>query len=504
MSQHTATLPPLPEGWVWTTLSQLGFMGRGKSKHRPRDDERLYNGQYPFIQTGEVKEANGFIKKFRKTYNDFGLSQSKLWKKGTLCITIAANIADTAILDFDACFPDSIVGFEGTLGITNTIFIELFFRTIKEHLEQFAPATAQKNINLATLENLAIPLPPLAEQTRIVEALETLFTQLDAGVQALKRSQANLQRYRAAVLKAACEGTLVAQDPNDEPASQLLTRILAERYARWEATEHVKGKMPMSSNYKEPQAPDTSNLPDLPDGWVWATMDQIGYIQGGIQKQPNRTPTTNYYPYLRVANVLRDKLDLSEVLNIELFDGEFEKLKLEVDDLLIVEGNGSQKEIGRSAIWKGTIQNCVHQNHIIRVRFNSTHSKFVSFYLNSPIGKKIMSQIASSTTGLHTLSVSKIRMITLPLPPLAEQARIVAEVERHLSVVQALEATLEANLARAERLRQSILKQAFSGQLVPQDPRDEPASLLLEQIRAERAPAPKSLKQRTQTRMDLE
>ena len=266
-----------------------------------------------------------------------------------------------------------------------------------------------------------------------------------------------------------------------ESADALLERILAERRARWESQEKRRGK------YREPSAPDASALPELPEGWVWATVEQLSEVQGGIQKQPKRAPADNPYPFLRVANVLRGSLDLDEVHQIELFRGELEKLRLFPGDLLIVEGNGSPSQIGRMAVWKGDIEECVHQNHIIRARLiGGLSSEYAETYWNSPTGTSAVSKVASSTSGLYTLSVSKVSVLPIPLPPLAEQRRIVAEVERRLSVVQQAEATVEASLARAERLRQSILKQAFSGRLVPQDPDDEPASVLLERIKAER------------------
>ena len=356
-------------------------------------------------------------------------------------------------------------------------------------LQSLGGGTTFKEISAASAAKIPLLLPPLAEQRRIVAEIETQFTRLDASVAALRRAQANLKRYRASVLKAACEGRLVATEAelarsegrDFRSAGVLLERILAERRVRWESQEKRRGK------YKEPSAPDTSDLSALPEGWVWATVSQVAEIQGGIQKQPKRTPAGNPFPFLRVANVLRGALDLKEVHQVELFTGELEKLSLVSGDLLIVEGNGSPSQIGRMAIWKGEISNCVHQNHIIRARlYGGLSSQYVESYWNSPTGASAVSKVASSTSGLYTLSVSKVGVLPIPLPPLAEQHRIVAEVERRLSVVQQAEATVEASLARAERLRQSILKQAFSGRLVPQDPRDEPASVLLERIRAER------------------
>lgn len=199
-------LPALPDTWAWARLPQLGDFGRGKSKHRPRNDPRLYGGRYPFIQTGIVAGSSGVIDRYDQTYSDLGLQQSKLWPVGTVCITIAANIAMTGILSFDACFPDSLVGLTCFDGVRPE-FVELFIRTVQQELERYAPATAQKNINLETLYQLAVPLPPTAEQDAIVEiaqkdtGLDNLFdVHLDVASDTLRQS----------ILAAAFRGDLTA------------------------------------------------------------------------------------------------------------------------------------------------------------------------------------------------------------------------------------------------------------------------------------------------------
>jgi type I restriction enzyme S subunit len=178
----------IPVNWTWCRLGEVGNLRRGKSKHRPRNDSRLFeSGTYPFIQTGDVSKAkfNGdLITTVNGHYNEFGLKQSEIQKQGTLCITIAANIAECGFLGFDACAPDSIVCF---FAINKVIekYVYYFLKTAKNELERFAPATAQKNINLGILNELALPLPPLAEQQRIVEKLETLMAfcnQLEANI----------------------------------------------------------------------------------------------------------------------------------------------------------------------------------------------------------------------------------------------------------------------------------------------------------------------------------
>jgi len=154
-----------PKGWPVGRLADLGELDRGISRHRPRSAAELLDGEHPLIQTGDVARSGGYIRKFNTTYSDVGLAQSKKWPAGTLCITIAANIADTGILTFDACFPDSVVGFTASEA-SNAEFVQSLMGFLREILEKRAPQVAQKNINLAILRELPIPIPPVGAQKK--------------------------------------------------------------------------------------------------------------------------------------------------------------------------------------------------------------------------------------------------------------------------------------------------------------------------------------------------
>lgn len=194
----------------------------------------------------------------------------------------------------------------------------------------------------------------------------------------------------------------------------------------------------------------TSPMAGLSSGWEWASLDEVAEVRGGIQKQAKRRPVDNKFPFLRVANVLRGRLDLADVHEVELFDGELERYALQAGDLLVVEGNGSPDQIGRAAIWDGGIPNCVHQNHLIRVRPSSAIlSSYLQYIWNSPLVSQELRKIAASTSGLYTLSVSKLSGIRLPLPPLAEQHRIVAALDDYLS-------RLDAGMASVRRTRRRL------------------------------------------------
>ena len=208
-SKQSESLPIIPTSWKYVSLANLGDLGRGKSKHRPRNDARLFeNGIYPFLQTGEVKAADKYITDYSKMYNEFGLEQSKLWPKGTLCITIAANIAETAFLGIDACFPDSVVSFTA-FDFVLPEYVKYFIESQKVRLWTFAPATAQKNINLTTLENLVIPYCNVTEQQEIINEIESRLTVYANIENTVTSALAQASAMRQSILKQAFEGRLI-------------------------------------------------------------------------------------------------------------------------------------------------------------------------------------------------------------------------------------------------------------------------------------------------------
>ena len=215
--------------WERVKMAEIGYLGRGKSKHRPRNDSRLYGGIYPFIQTGDIAQSNGRIESHSQTYSEFGLSQSKLWEAGTVCITIAANIGDTAILSYPACFPDSVVGFVCDDKKCLPEFFKWSIDMISEDLESFAPATAQKNINLAILNDIELFCPPFEEQKEIVRRVEKMFEKIDRMEQEYHKAAKLCDRLEQATLAKAFRGELVPQDPDDEPASVLLEQVKSQK-----------------------------------------------------------------------------------------------------------------------------------------------------------------------------------------------------------------------------------------------------------------------------------
>ena len=355
-------------------------------------------------------------------------------------------------------------------------------------------------VHFDQLAHHPFPLPPLAEQCRIVEEIEKQLTRSDASVASLKRAQANLKRYRASVLKAACEGTLVpteaelakAEGSDYEPADQLLERILTERRARWAAQNKRRGK------YKEPVAPDTSDLLGQPEGWTWATLDQLAAIGTGSTPLTSRTEfyQDGSIPWV-TSSALNDPVVSTPSSYVTQEAVKVYRLSLYPIHTLLVAMYGEGKTRGKCSelMFPSTI------NQAIAALTMEGSADDCRTYIKVFLHSNYEATRRLSSGGVQpNLNLGLIKRLAMPLPPLTEQTRIVAEVERQLSVIQQAEATVEANLTRAERLRQSILKQAFSGMLVPQDPNDEPASELLKRIRAEREAAQAASKPRSRAK----
>lgn len=356
---------------------------------------------------------------------------------------------------------------------------------------------SMRNLSQDKLYALTLLLPPVNEQLRIVDALDELLSDLDAGVAALERVRVKLKHYRAAVLKVAVEGALTEewrrQHPATETADALLARILAERRRRWEEAQLAKfaaaGKTPpkgWEAKYVEPDPPDSAKVPVLPTGWCWASPDQIGEVQLGRQRSPAHHKGEFMRPYLRVANVYEDRIDLSSVYEMNFSPKEFETYVLRSGDILLNEGQ-SLELVGRSAVYRDELPGACFTNTLVRFRpCKGVESEFAQTYFRACLRSHRFRRIARWTTNIAHLGADRFGAMEFPLPPQDEQLAIVEAVSTQLSVVDHLERDIESKLKSAQALRESILRLAFTGRLVPQDPNDEPATELLKRIATER------------------
>lgn len=419
----------------------------------------------PGVECNKTGNGTVFVKagEFASLYpeeKEWTTKPLKFGKRGDVFICVVGATAGKLNLGIDCAIGRSVAAIRPNGGI-NTKFVYYQLQPHVLKLRAASSGSAQGVISKTQLQQIPFLVVPLDQQKLLVAEIEKQFSRLDEAVANFKRVRANLKRYKASVLKAAVEGKLTEgwrnQHPGVEPASKLLERILAERRVKWVGR----------GTYKEPEAADANGLPPLPKGWTWARLEQLGATFGGLTKNPQRAKFTKKLPYLRVANVYANELRLDEIEHIGVKDSELDKLLLRKGDLLVVEGNGSKDQIGRLAIWDGSIDDCVHQNHLIKVRLVvGLMNKWILFWLLSPVGRHFIEEVSSSTSGLYTLSVNKVGDLPIIVPPLAEQEQIIAEVERRLSVIDELESAVEANFIRANRLRQSILQNAFCGELL--------------------------------------
>ena len=484
----------LPKGWVWARVGDICDAVNGRAF---KPSEWMEAGM-PIIRIQNLKDPSVKFNYYPgQVDNKFDVNEGDLlfaWS-GTPGTSFGAHLwrGPKALLNqhiFNIHF--------NRTEINPRYLKEVLNQNVSEYVRQAQGGVGLAHITKPKFNDSVIPLPPLAEQGRIVAEIETQFTRLDASVAALRRAQANLKRYRSSALKGACEGRLVpteaelarSEGREYEPADALLQRILAERRARWESQEKRRGKC------KEPSAPDISGLTQLPDGWVWATVEQL-LARSEYGTSVKCSYDASGLPVLRIPNIVAGEIDFTDVKYATKSVPVDSETALAKGDVLMCRTNGSVRLVGKTAVVNSEMEH-YHgfASYLLRFRLMETEvlPKWLHSYATCQLGRTFIEQNAASSAGQNNVSLSLIHTMPIPLPPLAEQRRIVAEVERRLSVVQQAEATVEASLARAERLRQSILKQAFSGRLVPQDPDDEPASALLGRIRAEReaeAPAPR-------------
>lgn len=514
----------LPPGWCWTTLGQITSVTGGVTKNEGKSGGKVL----PYLRVANVYADELRLDDVREIrVSDAELARTLL-RKGDLLIVEGngsiEQIGRLAIWDgsIEPCVHQNhlIKVRPSDPEWARWFLYWLLSSEGRSAIVRVASSTSGLHtLSLSKVESLSLPLCPLRERDEIVGALDTQFSKLDAAEAGLRRVQANLKRYRAAVLQAAVEGRLVPTEAelarregrDYEPASALLDGILTERRRRWEEAElarfTAKGKPPRDdawkAKYQEPAAPDTRNLPALPEGWCWATLDQMADVQGGIQKGKQRKTRVGLraVPYLRVANVQRGYLDLGEIQTIEATEEEIAILRLQVGDVLFNEG-GDRDKLGRGWVWNGEIDECIHQNHVFRARLRAgvMLPRLLSWYGNTT-GQRYFFEEGKQTTNLASLNSTKLRNLPVPVPPRAEQERIANELDVILPDVDACSASVNRNLARCQRLRQAILKQAFEGKLVAQDPDDEPASALLARIRAAReAPATPATPRTTSSR----
>jgi type I restriction enzyme, S subunit len=484
---------PLPTNWHWSQIAEIGILS---PRNDAPDDLRASFVPMPLI-AAEYGVANGHEVRpwgeIKKGYTHFAEGDVGL-AKITPCFE---NGKSTVFRNLTG----GIGGGTTELHIVRPLFVDqnyiLIFLKSPDFIETGIPKmtgnAGQKRVPFEYFAYSPFPLPPLAEQRRIVTKVDELMGLCDRleaaradreatrdrltaaslarlnapdpdtfqddarfvldALPALIARPDQIKQLRQTILNLAVRGKLVPQNASDEPASELLKRI----GSGW---SEVVADLPKETDRSD----ETDGLiSGLPRGWERVLVEHCFNVSGGIQKTPARTPRNNAFPYLGVSNVYRGRLDLTKIKRFELVEGELEKYRLEPEDILVVEGNGSVTEIGRCAVWRGEIENCVHQNHLIRCRPRLANlTPYAALYLNSPDGVAEMKRLAITSAGLYSLSVGKIRKIPFSFPPLAEQQRIVAKVDELMALCDRLEASLTTADDTRSRLLEALLAEALA------------------------------------------
>jgi type I restriction enzyme S subunit len=448
-----------PASWALISLKELGDWSGGgtPSKAKP---QYWQGGTIPWVSPKDMKTERISDSEDHITREAVSHSTASLINAGSVLIVTrsgilrhtlpvaVSSVVVTVNQDLKALTPRN-----GIIAEYVAWALRAFGRDILNTCSK--QGTTVNSVETSKLLSFEIPVAPTEQQRSIVAEIEKQFSRLDEAVANLKRVKANLKRYKAAVLKAAVEGKLTEdwrkQYPDVEPASKLLERILSERRAKWNG----RGK------YKEPAVPDSSLVMALPDSWILATAEQFtSVITDGEHITPQRSASGVLL--LSARNVLDGRLALADVDYVPRseYDRIAKRLIINPGDVLL----SCSGTVGRSTIAPENLLFTLVRSVAV-LKPLAKMGKYLSIALRSPLLQEQVSEKKTQTAQANIFQ-GKIKTLVCPLPPLAEQERIVAEVERRLSVIEELEATVEANLTRADRLRQSILQRAFAGDLL--------------------------------------
>jgi type I restriction enzyme S subunit len=456
----------LSQGWVKTNIDDVVEVILGQSP--PSSTYNDHGEGLPFFQGKlEFGELHPTVQKWCSHPN-------KIATAGDVLLSIRAPVGATNIATEKCCIGRGLAALHPVAGVSS-LFILYVIRAFESKIAEQSTGSTFDAITSDRLRKVELSLPPLSEQHRIVTKIEELFTQLDAGVASLKKVQAQLKRYRQAVLKAAFEGRLTQEWREEhkgeiEPANMLLDMYKANLKNR------TKGKA------KSLQPLDIDVLPRLPENWIWTRIGDFIEIVRGASPRP--AGSALYFggtiPWITVGELTKDEdVYLKAVSSYVTEEGKKNSRYIKSDTLLLT-NSGATLGVPKITL----IDGCINDGSVALLGLDEIPKHYLYFFLKSQT--KRLRQI-NQGAAQPNLNTDIVRNIIFPLPPLEEQQVIINEIERHFSQIDHLENTIETCLRQADTLRQSILKRAFEGKLVPQDPNDEPASVLLERIKAEKA-----------------
>jgi len=510
----------LPEGWIKTKLGNLCEVVRGGSP-RPMGSPKYFNGNIPFIKISDVTKINTKnIYDSNTKVNEAGSKKSRLLPKGSLILSNSGTICVPKFLGVDACIHDGFVSFLNLDNAVSKEYLFHFFHFIRPYIiQKHKQGVTQVNLNTKIVSEFDFLFPPTEEQHHIVVKIEELFSELDNGIENLKKAREQLKIYRQAVLKYAFEGKLNkewrtqqkrAGNP-PEPAEKLLEQIKVEREKHFKkqledwkrACEQAKadGKKKPASPKKPKELSalterELAELPELPFGWGWIKSGNLfSFVTSGSRGWA-KYYSSNGSIFIRIANLDFDslKIDLKRD-NIQFVKppsgAEGTRTKTEKGDFLF----SITGYLGMFAITPDLGDSYINQHIALARPFNGFNKEYVGYYCIAKTGGFFHLNKNQKGATKAGLTLEDIRTFPIPLCPVSEQQQTVSEIESRLSICDQLEQTIEDSLKKAEALRQSILKKAFAGELTKDWRGEHPelitgensAKKLLEKIKAEKA-----------------
>jgi type I restriction enzyme S subunit len=501
---------PLPKGWEECSFGDIAFIRNGYAfKSNLFKKSKEYESDVPLIRQSQMKGSRIDISdavflpaEYLKKHPDYIIA------KGDVIIGMSGSIGKVCLYGEDIpALQNQRTGkiIPYLVSELNPKFFGLFLSNIERELTKYAKGMGVQNISSKDIEQLPFNLPPRNEQYRIVAKIEELFSELDKGIESLKTAQSQLKVYRQALLKHAFEGKLTAQwraENQDklETADAVLKRIQHERtqlyqqqITEWEAAGKQGSKPKVTKPLPPFSAEELVELPELSRGWVWIKYGDIcSIVRNGISEKP---VGNSGMPIFRISAVRPMFFDMSDIRYIDNSTGKFDAYCLKRGDLVFTRYNGSRHYVGVCAEYKSDERRLFPDKLVqTRVSSNDLLSSYFEKALNSGASRKFLESKIRTTAGQSGVSGDDIKNVPVPICSTGEQSEIVNLLESKLSEIDQLDQTITKSLQQAEALRQSILKKAFSGQLVPQDPNDEPASVLLARIKEANSQLPKNKK----------
>lgn len=471
MIEENAELPKLPRGWLWTNVGQIyDIVGGGTPSTKVKE---YWNGDIPWITSADIRGLKDIQPQRFVTKEGIANSATNLVPERSIIVVTRVGLGKVALAEKPLCFSQDS---QALIGSSSLVYPEyaLYYLSVAVQIFKYKHrGTTIGGVTKKQLRELLFPLAPYNEQKRIVARLEEFLTRLDGGVEGLQKIRAQLKRYRQAVLKYAFEGKLTEEwrkthKDQIEPATTLLERIKQERRER------------LGPKYKELPSIDLSELPELPQSWILVRLGEVAdTTSGGTPSRKKKEYYGGRIPWLKSGELKDGVVNVTEESITEDGLANSSTRMIPKGTLLIALYGATVGKLGVLGI-----DSAINQAICAIFPNNGISRDFLFWYL-----RKYRDELLNIRKGGAQPNISQdvVRNIVLPLPSIEEQQTIVDEVESRMSLIKEVETVLEKSLKQADRLRQGILKQAFEGKLVPQDPSDEPAEKLLERIKAERA-----------------